>query len=120
MSNRYSVWEDCDKSEQDEMSIESVSLLKSYSHDKQELTVAVSVSDIEGKPVNGGYVDLVVIGPKGASQSMKGLTDENGLALFEVDKVDKGRWEVVVFGVEHPCYRLSLSENSLRWRITNI
>ncbi|MBN2228341.1 MAG: hypothetical protein JW779_02035 [Candidatus Thorarchaeota archaeon] len=103
-----------------EMCVESVDVVTSYVNDQQNLKVAVSVLSLCGEPVRHGNVDLVINSPNGSKFSLSKSTDSNGVALFELCGVERGRWEAVVFGVNHPEYHMSKAHCNQRWTITYV
>lgn len=103
-----------------EMCIESVDAVASYSKNKQNLKFAVSILNLCGEPICRSEVGLVVNAPDGSKFSLSRLTDSQGVALFELQGIDRGRWEAIVFKVQHPVYNMSSSQHNRRWSITYV
>ena len=99
------------------MYVDALDVVTSYKDNQQHLKLAVSVSDLAGYPVFESGVELVIDSPGGTKFSLKGETDPYGIALFEIDNIEKGRWEVVVFNVEHPEYKCDPSKKQKPWSI---
>jgi len=103
-----------------EMYIESIDNVTSYSSHQQGLKFAVSVLNLCGEPVYKSEVELVISAPDGSKRSLSQLTDSQGVAMFELSGIDNGRWEAVVFRVEHPEYDMSRNNHNQRWSITYV
>jgi hypothetical protein len=102
------------------MCIESVDTVTFYSNDEKQLKLAVSVTDQMGYPVHKSDVDVVFGSPSGSKFSIRAETDPFGVAVFELHDVESGRWEVVVFRVQHPDYSYDASCTKKRWSITYV
>jgi uncharacterized GH25 family protein len=103
-----------------EMCIESIDNVISYCNYQQNLKFAVTVLNPCGEPIHKGEVDLVISTPDGSKFSLSRQTDSDGVALFELFDIDRGRWEAVVFKVKHPEYNMSLNHHNQRWSITYV
>jgi hypothetical protein len=103
-----------------EMYIESIDAVVSYSFGQQSLKFAVIVLNLCGEPVDKSKVELVISAPDGSKRSLSQRTDTEGVALFELYRIDSGRWEAVVFRVEHPEYNVSQNNHNQRWSITYV
>jgi len=100
--------------------IESVDTVASYSRDRQNLKFAVSVLNRCREPVYDSIVFLTINAPDGSRISLSQKTDAQGVALFELNDIGRGRWEAGVSKVCHPDYDLSLNHHSQRWSATDV
>lgn len=103
-----------------ELCIESVDVVTSYTSYQQNLKFAVSVLNLCGEPVHESEVVLAINRPDGSRISLSQKTDSQGVALFELDDIDRGRWEAVVFKVRHTDYKRSLNHHSQRWSVVYV
>jgi hypothetical protein len=103
-----------------EMYIESIDAVTSYFHDQQSLKFAVMVLNLCGEPIDKSEVELVISAPDGSKRTLSQFTDSEGVALFELLEIDRGRWEAVVFRIEHPDFSESQSNHNQRWSITYV
>ncbi|TFH05681.1 MAG: hypothetical protein E4H14_12260 [Candidatus Thorarchaeota archaeon] len=99
------------------MFVDALDVVTSYKDKQQHLKLAVSVSDLAGYPVFETGVELVIDSPDGTKFSLKGETDPFGIAYFELKNIRRGRWEVVVFNVDHPDYKCATAEGCKSWSI---
>jgi hypothetical protein len=102
------------------MCIESIDNVTSYSNDRQNLKFAVTVLNPCGEPISKSEVDLVVSAPDGSKFSLSKQTDSEGVAMFELFGIERGRWEAVVFKITHPEYVMSLNHRNQRWSVTYV
>jgi hypothetical protein len=102
------------------MGIESIDVVKSYKPHSQDMKVAITVHDRCGRPVHKGRVEIALVTPTGSKYTLSRMTDNEGVALFELDRIDEGRWEVVVFDINHPQYTLDHRLSQQRWYVTDI
>jgi len=102
------------------MHVDALDVVTSYKDEQQHLKLAVSVTDLAGYPVFESGVELVIDSPTGTKFSLMKETDPNGIAIFEIANVERGRWEVIVFNVRHPDYCFEKSDQQSSWSITYI
>ena len=99
------------------MFVDALDVVTSYKDNQQHLKLAVSVTDLAGYPVFESGVELVIDSPDGTKFSMLGETDPYGVAYFELKNISRGRWEVVVFNVDHPNYKCEPPKSVKLWSI---
>jgi hypothetical protein len=102
------------------MHVDTLDVVTSYKDEQQHLKLAVSVTDLAGYPVFESGVELVIDSPTGTKFSLMKETDPNGIAIFEIANVERGKWEVIVFNVKHPDYCFEKSDQQSSWSITYI
>ena len=102
------------------MHVDALDVVTSYKDKKQHLKLAVSVTDLAGYPVFEGDVELVIDPPAGTKFSLTNETNPYGIAFFDIPNVERGRWEVIVFNVQHPDYCFETSDRKSSWSITQI
>jgi hypothetical protein len=118
--------ESCLKSELDPVSnnrkmlIDGLDVVTSYKDNQQHLKLAVSICDPAGYPVFESGVELVIDSPDGTKFSLVGETDPYGIAYFELENITRGRWEVIVFKVDHPDYKYETSKDCKPWSVKYI
>jgi len=78
------------------MHVDTLDVVTSYKDEQQHLKLAVSVTDLAGYPVFESGVELVIDSPTGTKFSLMKETDPNGIAIFEIANVERGKWEVIV------------------------
>jgi len=100
--------------------VDALDVVTSYQKNQQDIKLAVSVSNFDGWPIFESAVELLIDSPDGTKFSLKGETDPNGIAIFEINNARKGRWEVVVFSIDHPDYRYDSSGKHKPWSVTYI
>ncbi|TFG28840.1 hypothetical protein EU528_10635 [Candidatus Thorarchaeota archaeon] len=100
--------------------VDALDVVTSYKDDQQHLKLAVSITDLAGYPVFESDVELVVDSPDGTKFSLKNETNTYGIAFFDIKNVQKGRWEVIVFNVDHPDYCYEKSNLAKPWSITYV
>jgi len=99
------------------MFVDTLDVVTSYKDNQQHLKLAVSVSDLAGYPVFETGVELVIGSPDGTKFSLKGETDPYGIAYFELDNIRRGRWEVIVFNVDHQDYKCATPKSCRSWSV---
>lgn len=105
------------RSSSKKMFVDALDVVTSYKDNKQHLKLAVSVSDLAGYPVFESGVELVIDSPDGTKFSLKGETDPYGIAYFELENIRRGRWEVIVFNVDHPDYKYETAKSHKAWSV---
>jgi hypothetical protein len=100
--------------------VDALDVVTSYKDNKQHLKLAVSVSDLAGYPVFESGVELVIDSPDGTKFSMRRETNTFGIAFFEIENANRGRWEMVVFKVDHPDYESVTPKNCKLWFVKYI
>jgi hypothetical protein len=103
-----------------EMGVNSIDVIKSYTTSSREMKIAISVQNYCGFPVHKGKVEIALMRPDGSKYTLSQITDKEGIALFELGKIDQGRWEVVVFEINHPHYTLNHKLSSQKWYMTDV
>lgn len=103
-----------------EMCVEALDVATSYLGGQQSLKLAVLIENAIGEPVQKSTVDLVIGSPDGSKFSLSGKTDSHGVAFFNLENVESGRWEVVVFRATHPEYVGELSGSRKRYAIAYV
>ncbi|MFW9786928.1 MAG: hypothetical protein ACFFE2_11935 [Candidatus Thorarchaeota archaeon] len=58
--------------------------------------------------------------PGGFSFSISQPTDAEGIAIFELKRIARGRWEIIVIRVNHPDYEVDLAQSETRWTVTYV
>ena len=102
------------------MFVDALDVVTSYKDNRQHLKLAVSVTDLTGYPVFESGVELVIDPPDGTKFSLKSETDPYGIAIFEISDAARGRWEVVVFDVDHPEYSCDMARRRKPWSVTYV
>lgn len=107
-------------SDNKKMFVDALDVVTSYKDNRQHLKLAVSVTDVAGFPVFETGVELVIDPPDGTKFSLIGETDPYGIAYFELKNINRGRWEVVVFNVDHPDYTCEATKSSKLFSIKHV
>ena len=103
-----------------EMCVEALDVATSYLGGQQSLKLAVLIQNASGEPVHKSTVDIVLGSPNGSKFSLSGKTDSQGVAFFNMENVESGRWEVIIFQATHPEYDIDLSSCKKRWSIAQV
>ena len=100
--------------------VDALDVVTSYKDDQQHLKLAVSVTDLAGYPVFESGVELVIDSPDGTKFSLKNETNTYGIAFFDLENIQKGRWEVIVSNIDHPDYCYEKSNRRKPWTIAYV
>ncbi len=95
-----------------EMKVESIDFLKSYTKAEDYLQTIIRIVDSCAAPVEHARVRVRIQDPDGESVSLSTTTNREGLAAIEISGALAGAWEVDVKDVYHPKYILR-QKNSL-------
>ena len=120
MYNQLYLTNDCLSENKNRISIRSFDIAKCYSNGHQDMIIAVSINNLCGDPVPLIGVEIILSSPGGFRFPLTGTTDANGVAIFKMERIAKGRWEVIVFNIEHPDFEVDLSESEKRWSVTYV
>jgi hypothetical protein len=120
MYNEPYLTNDCLPENRNTISIRSFDVAKYYNDGHQDMTLAVSVMNLCGEPVPLSDVEIILSSPGGFSFSLSESTDSSGVAIFELKRIARGRWEVIVFNIEHPEFEVDLSRSEKRWSVTYV
>lgn len=104
----------------DTMFIESVDLLKLYSHSSCRLRVAVRIVDRLKRPIDMAEVNLLVRLPTGELFTVNESTEKDGVAFFELSGLASGKCELGVSDVGHPYFRVNSEDLLTQWRSTSM
>ncbi|MHA1771080.1 MAG: hypothetical protein ACTSYL_12955 [Candidatus Thorarchaeota archaeon] len=87
------------------MHVESIDILREYSHNRNSIRVIVQIVDGRGTYVVNGIVRLIFSYDNTLQIYRESTTDFNGLAEFYLFDVRRGPWTIYVAELRHSFYK---------------
>ncbi|MFW9909623.1 MAG: hypothetical protein ACFFEF_13710 [Candidatus Thorarchaeota archaeon] len=108
---------DCDEGE---MWVDYIDFVKKYHHTNRKISAVIRVVDSRYTPIIMAQVRATIIDPEGNLQSLSKMTNHQGMAVFEFSRSYRGRWEIVIDEISHPCYKYDTVNSLALNRFTNL